>query len=242
MTVNWGSPPADLTLPEGEVHLWHLDLSADIPPDYLSPQEQERLRRFRFPEGRRRYGTSHSHLRRLLGRYLDLEPDEIDLETAPRGKPRLAAALASSHLKFNLAHSADQALLAFCQGAEVGVDLEQVRPIANLDRLVARWFTTGEQVRLAAFEGESQQQAFFTCWTCKEACLKCLGDGLANGLHRFEVDSTPGQPARLLNLDGDPQAVTRWFLHCFTPAAGFLAAVAVQGHPGMQPRFFSASI
>jgi len=241
MTPDWGNSPADLSLPEGEVHVWHADLTTGIKPDYLSTDEQDRLERFHFPDGQRRFGASHSLLRRLLGRYLDLEPDEFELEIGPNGKPHLSASLASSRLHFNLAHSADLALLAFCRSHEIGVDLEQIHPMENIDQIARRWFTAGEQARLAALDEESKQLAFFTCWTCKEACLKCLGDGLAHGLQRFEVDSTPGQRARLLNLDGDRQAAAHWFLHCFPVEAGFLGAVAVQGQPEFNTHFYSWS-
>ena len=73
-------------------------------------------------------------------------------------------------------------------------------------------------------------QAFYNCWTRKEAYIKAVGKGLAQPLDQFEVSLEPGEPARLLNLKGCPHERPRWSLKSFTPELGYVAALAVEGH------------
>jgi 4'-phosphopantetheinyl transferase len=53
---------------------------------------------------------------------------------------------------------------------------------------------------------------------------------LARPLDGFDVSLAPGEPARLLRVDGDPQQACRWCLLALMPAAGYVAALAVEGH------------
>ena len=72
-------------------------------------------------------------------------------------------------------------------------------------------------------------EAFFNCWTRKEAYIKALGDGLARSLDQFEVSLVPGEPAQLLKVDDNPDEIGRWSLVTISPCVGYLATVAVEG-------------
>ena len=71
-------------------------------------------------------------------------------------------------------------------------------------------------------------EAFFHCWTRKEAYLKATGEGIADALPRIEVSLTPGQPAHLSKINGDALAASPWKLSGLDPAPGFVGALAIK--------------
>jgi 4'-phosphopantetheinyl transferase len=72
-------------------------------------------------------------------------------------------------------------------------------------------------------------EAFFACWTRKEAYIKARSTGIALGLQRFEVSLAPGRPAALLATDDDPAAAARWRLVALAPGEGYAGALATDG-------------
>jgi 4'-phosphopantetheinyl transferase len=98
-----------------------------------------------------------------------------------------------------------------------------------LAEIADRCFSPKERSILPVSPADDQLEAFFNCWTRKEAFLKALGDGLARPLDSFEVSLAPGQPARLLQVDGDTQEASRWTLWGFSVTPGTVAAVAIEG-------------
>ena len=77
---------------------------------------------------------------------------------------------------------------------------------------------------------EAQRQAFFCCWTRKEAYIKARGNGLSLPLDQFDVSLAPGKPAAVLGTQPDPSEASRWSLQELTPGPGYEAALAVEGH------------
>jgi 4'-phosphopantetheinyl transferase len=144
-------------------------------------------------------------------------------------KPRLRDA---GDLRFNMSHAEDLCLVAVARGREVGVDLEAVRPLGDLAVLAETCFSPMELEALLAVPESGRVHAFYSGWTRKEAVLKALGDGLARPLDSFDVTLAPGEPARLLQVDGDPTASARYELHALEPWPGFVGALAVEGRGG----------
>src|SRR5262249_24217563 len=100
-----------------------------------------------------------------------------------------------------------------------------IRPDLADPHVADQFFSRRESLELRTLPASLRVEAFFNCWTRKEAYLKARGEGLGVPLDRFDVSLTPGQPAAVLN-GGDG----RWSLHALTPAPGYAAAVAVEGY------------
>jgi 4'-phosphopantetheinyl transferase len=198
----------------------------------LAPDERARAERFVFPRDRRRFRVARAALRAILASYLDLAPSALAFDYGPRGKPRLVGA---AGLDFNLAHSHELALCAVTPGQPVGVDLEWLRPMADLLPLARTAFSAGEVAALLALPEAERLAAFFRGWTRKEAYIKARGDGLALPLDGFDVSLAPGQPPALLASRLDPAEPARWSFHHLEPAEGYLGALAVAG-PADAPR------
>ncbi len=228
--TSWPAPPAALTLPGDEVHVWRASLHAPAPwvrhfADTLSPDERARAARFAVPGDGERFTVARGVLRHLLARYAGADPAGLRFTYGPHGKPELSG---QSWLGFNLSHARGLALLAVARSRAVGVDLEYQRTDLDLVRMADRFFSPGEAARLRRLPGAERLAAFFRCWTCKEAYLKATGRGLSLPLDSFDVSLAPGKPAVLLRCDGD---AARWTL-CDLPAGPeYAAALAVDGPP-----------
>jgi 4'-phosphopantetheinyl transferase len=231
--IQWLVPPANLPLADNEIHVWAASLAVS-PADlarfatFLSSDETERAGKFKFDRHRNRFIAGRGILRELLGRYLKTNPAQIDFSYAERGKPGLTKPFASAKLHFNLAHSENLALLAITSRAPVGVDVEHIRSINNVEDLVARFFSTRENELFQKLSAEEKPRAFFNLWTRKEALLKATGEGIGQSLKKVEVSFLSGESARLLDIVGEPNKASAWTLQELSPAKEFIGAIAIQ--------------
>ena len=75
-----------------------------------------------------------------------------------------------------------------------------------------------------------RRDAFFNCWTRKEAYIKAKGKGLSIPLAVFDVSLPPGESAALLRTQRHPQETFRWSLQALNPEPGYVVVLAVNGH------------
>ena len=230
MSVQIRSWPAAREIPvleAGVVHLWSASLVAapsrvQSLRQTLTADEISRAERFHFQKDREHFIVARGLLRLILSRYLDLEPPELRFRYGAYGKPALAVCPADEILHFNLAHSNGLALYAITQGCEIGVDLEYVREDFPGFEIAERFFSRGEVAMLRELPPRRRQEAFFTFWTLKEACIKANGQGLSLGLDRFDVSA-------LVSGSEGPHPCGGWLLQRLVPAPGYIGAVAVKG-------------
>ena len=131
-------------------------------------------------------------------------------------------------------------LIAVAHERELGADLEALRPLSDGDALVERFFAPGEREVYRGIVPPERMACFYSGWTRKEAYVKARGDGLSLPTTEFEVVLAPGEPARLVRFDREPEEVDRWSFAAFEPARGFLGALAVEGGaPELRPRFWA---
>jgi len=212
-----------------EIHVWHSSLAISVAERetfyaLLDAEERERAGRFRFDASRDAFIASHGWLRTLLGRYLNAVPRSLEFTFGNRGKP----ALQGTPLRFNLSHSGAMAACAVARNQEIGIDIELIRPMSDLESVVRRFFHPEECRKLLALREEDRETAFFHCWTRKEAYIKALGDGLSADLGRFEVTLAPGEPAAVVRIDGRP-AARDWSVFGLDVGPGYAGAVAIRG-------------
>lgn len=183
----------------------------------LSAEEQARAARFVVESARERFILGRGFLREALAPYTGQPPAALTFTYGARGKPLLA----HSPLHFNLAHSGDVLLLALTDVGDIGVDVEQIRPLPHLHTMAHDNFSPAEIAAVLALPHEQQPTAFFTVWTRKEAYIKATGDGFRRPLASFDVSLD--DPPRLLRAEGDDPA--RWTLLHVDPAPGYIGAV-----------------
>jgi 4'-phosphopantetheinyl transferase len=196
----------------------------------LEPGETARAARFRFDHLQRSFILSRGALRVLLGRYLEISPGGVQFRYGPKGKPSLAS---PGPLQFNASHSGALALFAFTLEREIGVDVEHIRALPDMQQIASRFFCAEEAEELSLIPTDQRERAFFSCWTRKEAYVKAVGEGLSAPLDSFRVTLRPGEPARFIHVAHDTAAADAWMLHNVEPASHYVAALAYQD--GLRP-------
>jgi 4'-phosphopantetheinyl transferase len=93
-----------------------------------------------------------------------------------------------------MSHSGDFWAVAIGE-RELGLDIELIDPAFDRAGTIGL-FAPGEQQALAALSGQAALDAFFACWTRKEAFVKAIGLGLSHPLSAFEV-SVGAEPTLL---------------------------------------------
>jgi len=227
-------PPDGLTLTHDDVHVWRVALEAHEGvarqlEDSLAADEQLRADRFEFARDRRRFVVRRGALRVVLGWYLGTSPEQLQFECSRYGKPSLAAQAGVPPIRFNLAHSAELAVIAVTHGREVGVDVERLDTRFDSLEIAERFFSPREAAGLRGRSRSAQTRAFFHCWTRKEAYLKARGLGVTWPLDRVEVSASPGHAA-LLSVFDDPAELSRWSVQDLNPEPGYVGALVAESH------------
>jgi 4'-phosphopantetheinyl transferase len=230
----WRTPPEALVLDCNEVHVWRTTL--DQTPsqtqrflDTLAADEQARARRFYFARDREHFIVARGVLRAILGCYLDRAPECLSFCYGLRGKPALVGDSDEDAIRFSVSHSHGVALYAITRGREVGIDLERIRFDLAVVEIAERFFSRREVAMLRSLPIELQRQAFFRCWTGKEAYIKARGEGLSLSLDQFDLSPAPGETDAVLGTHRDPSEASDWSLRELAAGSGYAAAVVVEG-------------
>lgn len=226
---------------QNAVHLWSASLKVDeleyeILSQSLSSDEWQRAAHFVFEQDRRNFVVARGVLRDVLAKYLNRQPKEVRFDYEPYGKPRISQPENTTRVEFNLSHSSGLFVLAVADGKKVGIDIERVRSLPDLEQIASHAFSSYEQKELSTFTGEEKLRSFFRCWTRKEAYLKARGDGLLVPLDTFDMSLAADNPIHMLSNRLDPHEVSRWSFYTFLPEQGFIGALAMEGQ-GAVPEF-----
>jgi len=214
-------------LPAERVELWRIPLQRYREPvarleALLSPEEKRRAKRFHFDTDRSRYTVTRGALRIILSQYLDVNPHDLRFQTGRFGKPHLVSPHAASRkgptevstgllsenrasfrpeLHFNLSHCEDLAVVAVSKKRLVGVDVEKVRNIGDLNRVVYRYFSQEEKHFLQSVSNSEYTAALLTLWSRREAAAKAFGLNLSAALSTMKIPPySRGGGADLLNF------------------------------------------
>ncbi len=197
----------ELSVKKRQVHIWLVDPTTITDPvmldryhALLTPEEHAKWQRYRFDKDKHQHLVTRALIRDTLSRYEPkVAPQDWRFELNPHGKPAIANSLAKP-LFFNLSHTQNLAALAITRTAEVGVDVEKIKPVEQVRGLAERCFSDGEIQYVFSGEANALMRRFFKLWTLKEAYIKARGCGLSLSLQSVKF-APLAQP---LTVEFDP--------------------------------------
>jgi 4'-phosphopantetheinyl transferase len=231
----WHIPAGEVRLASGSIDLWRIDLAAPAVSAHpsrglLSHDELQRAEALRDELGCGRFLASHVAVRRILAGYLQAPPASLVFAPGPYGKPSLTSPRVRPQLHFNLAHSEGLALCAVAH-VQVGVDVEKMRPEAEIEEVSSQMLSREEIAPLEALSTEDRRDALHLLWSCKEAYSKATGLGLSLDLPRVTIlPRLPADPSAWFAL-GVGADSAKWSAIRLVPQAGFVGAVVLCGQP-----------
>ncbi len=174
--ISWvtSAEPPETAPGDNEIHLWSADLQLTQADEFLLDASERQRSLKMAPQRRAEFTIGRTLLRRVLARYLDLQPKAIKISIDSNGKPSLAPP--HQQLHFSLSHCRNQLMIAFAR-SPVGLDLETPRSMKDCLKIATRLFQPEEVKQLENIAG-SRQQYFFQLWTAYEAAQKMHGEGL----------------------------------------------------------------
>ena len=152
---------------------------AELYTSILPVDEVTRAEKFLFLKDQQRFIICHGILRQILSRYIRVQPYHILFDYNQNGKPSVIPKQNPENYRFNLSHSGDMVLVGITQGAEIGVDIEEMKPIDIMDDILLKNGTNGEVKKYHAIPKMKKKEYFYKWFTRKEAYVKATGEGLS---------------------------------------------------------------
>lgn len=223
--------PERFDLRDREIHVWYAYLTGpeELEPallQTLSIEETLRRDRFRLSHLRRSFTLSHGILRQLLSRYIGVPAAQIVFGYGPAEKPFIN--IPNTSLQFNMSHSGELAVYAFGRGCRIGVDIEHMRLVPDLESIASRFFSRQEHQNLINLTSAHRPEAFLTCWTRKEAYIKAVGNGFSASLDSFQVTLAPNEEPALIKSSPNDDSI--WNVRHLRPNSRYVGAVVFDGN------------
>ena len=88
-----------------------------------------------------------------------------------------------------------------------------------------------ESCAIQALPRELMAASFLACWTRKEAVVKAIGTGFAQGLDTFDVSTEPGISQCHAKLRLEDGSIDTWWVDTVPCGGGFVGALAYRLGP-----------
>ena len=204
-------------LSPSDVHIWHFSLDQfywciEKLKKNLSSEEKQRANSFLFKRDRLRYQTIHGLLREILGLYLNIPPISLKFYSGPYGKPYIDPSLNSIGICFNISLSNGIALVGITLRREIGVDIEEMHKISEVESLVQTQFADYEKKKFYSLSNNQKLPFFYSCWVRKEALLKAISAGIGNDLSRFNVMHHNKKAEKVIDIPNVEGRTQNWLL------------------------------
>lgn len=206
-----------------QVALWRVGIPTDpaVPAEAVSDRDLARADRIRDSTERGRFLASQASLLHILSQTLRIPLRRLAVVADERGKPRLAG----DPLRFNKSRSGANVLIGISEVRDIGVDIEQVRELPDLEGLARHHLSPSEFRIWHGGAAQSREADFLALWTRKEACVKAIGIGLAMPLALVDVHQTQQAPFHVTFGAGERMCSLR--TESLAMPVGLIAAAAL---------------
>lgn len=232
----WRSPHSHLELLLEDVHIWivsfdQLGAYMTKMARYLSSDERARAGRFRFERDRTRFILSHGALRTLLAGYLSADPSQLCFHPGTYGKPRLSGKYAETQIQFSLSRSSRFSLFGFTRCRRIGVDIEEIRSMPDVEHVAALLFSRYEKQVWNRLPAHLKNMAFFSGFVRKEAYVKAMGKGFFHPPQDVEVSIELEEPIQIVRVDESEEGGSRWCIQQLDLADDHMAVLVTENGP-----------
>ena len=191
----------------------HELLSDSNPAKALADTEIQRAAEIRSLAQRRAFLAARKLAREVLSVPLNCAPEAVPILGASNGKPGILG----GDIQFNLSHCEDWCAIAWSAESIVGVDVEVIRPVPDMETILNNYFPPAAQRDFYAARPQEQTAVFFRWWRQIEAALKASGDSLddsyvcLNHVLHAVCDGVPGVALAVAAVGKGPLTIT-WHL------------------------------
>ncbi len=195
---------------------------------WLSPNELETYRKFRFEKDQHTYLIAHALLRAALSRCRAIEPSRWMFRTNAYQKPFVLEPSDTCDLHFNLSHTDGMVAVAITRAGQVGIDVETLSQDQIGIEIVQEVLSEDEYHDYLLQQPPDQHKRLLQYWTLKEAFVKATGLGITAGLknHAFDLSGHPHPKIRFLSTSDFSSSDWRFWQYNLT--TGHFLAVACQ--------------
>lgn len=230
----WVSGAESLDMNQADIHIWKvcIDKYLSESSQYLniiSQDELERSARFCAHKDQASYVTSRGILRKILSRYLLIAPNKIKFNYNNYGKPYLCPTNKINDITFNVSHSGSLVLYVVARNRDVGIDVEEMCHVDNYEKISEMLFSHEENTKLKHYAPHERLEAFYKCWTSKEAIAKAIGQGLSYPLHTLSVSLDPSKTSDTIKIDDNLLNSKKWHLFTINPEPNYKASFSFNG-------------
>lgn len=216
---------SSLILSDNQVNIYIVPLdkspfSLEYLSSILSEDERKRSDRYKFLSDKNKFIICRGMLRVILSKYLDIPPDLIKFDYTDKGKPFIK----DTNLSFNLSHSQQLAVYAISVNEFLGIDLEYLGKNTDFEAIAKRFFTSREYEFIKGLNERDKKEVFLRLWTRKEAYLKAIAQGIANGLDQVEFDLK----LNIMRINGSEKLGKDWFIYEFYPEKDYISTLVIK--------------
>ncbi|PKO06273.1 MAG: hypothetical protein CVU41_07510 [Chloroflexi bacterium HGW-Chloroflexi-3] len=194
---------------------WCIKKFDSIPEDldWLSPQEINRYRQFRFPKRQQEWISGRWTTKKLLSNRLtgsDTLPfQELSIHNEVSGAPFVMWNDQRLEGSLSISHRGENVVAAFCFDPDItiGIDLEEIE--AKSRGFVEDYFTKPEAKSILALSIKEQALAASLLWSGREAIVKALQIGLRIDTRQIAFNLPPlktyedWQPIKILQCPAE---------------------------------------
>ena len=143
---------------------------------WLGASEAARYQRFVRPRRQRQFLIGRILLRQALGRLLGVPAATLGLIECPGAAPQLVLPDPTLAMPgFSLSHSGDWIACAVSADTALGLDIEVIDAVRDIDALAGQAFDAGQVAYLSSLDGAVRRNTFYRMWSEQEARYK-LGE------------------------------------------------------------------
>ena len=219
-----------MEIKDHQVHVWqaNVNVSSGYPQDIskvLSPDEISRANKFKFPGDLEHFMLRRYQLRLILSKYWGCQPHELMFGYNLFKKPFINLPEPEG-VKFNMSFSGNLVLVGLSKNHEIGIDIEKVRPMQDLENIARENFSIPEVKSLN--RRKDKINTFFRIWTRKEAFIKAKGYGMYYPLKSFCVNMNPSGRSEHLIIFNHPKESGLWRTTEIKTSDGYIASMAIK--------------